>query len=146
MMQKVQNELGAATPGLSTPIKYSEAIKLPYLCAVIREAMRLFNGVGLGLPRISPPGGIKLSGMRIQQGYRIGISNQVVTYDESTFGSDASEFRPERWLVSEESVRTLERGTALQFGAGTRTCTGKNVIIDGSTSKLTTDVHIDCSR
>jgi cytochrome P450 len=68
-----------------------------------------------------------MSGKLIPEGYRVGVSPVVVTYDEATYGPDAAEFNPERWLVNDEELRVLEKGMALTFGAGTRTCTGKNV-------------------
>lgn len=122
----MQAELDAATPSLSSPIKYIESIKLPYLCASIKEAMRLFPSVALNLQRTSPPGGLDLSGKYIPRGYRVGINPAVVSYDENTFGVDAESFRPERWLVSEDQVKAMDRAL-LTFGAGTRICVGKNV-------------------
>ena len=50
----------------------------------------------------------------------------VVQYDEGVFGNDAHEFRPERWLVSKENYRAMERAM-LVYGAGTRIYIGRHV-------------------
>lgn len=125
---RVQAELDAANAAgsLSSPIKYTEATKLPYLCACIKEAMRLHPSVGLTMARHAPAGGIELSGKFIPKNYRIGVNPAIVQTDKEVFGTDAAEFKPDRWLVTEEQFKVLEKNMLL-FGAGTRTCIGKNV-------------------
>ena len=54
------------------------------------------------------------------------MNAMVVQYDEGVFGTDAHEFRPERWLVSRERCRAMERAM-LVYGAGTRVCIGRHV-------------------
>lgn len=109
---------------LSMPIAYAEAIKLPYLKACINEGMRLHPSVGLTMPRVVPSGGATISGFHFSGGYRVGINGAVVHYDKEVFGTDAEEFNPDRWIEG-DAVR-MEK-TILQFGAGPRTCLGKNV-------------------
>ena len=46
--------------------------------------------------------------------------------DKTVFGEDAEEFNPERWLESEERTREMEK-YLITFGAGSRTCVGKNI-------------------
>lgn len=116
----------AAAGILSSPVRYSEAIKLPFLCACIKEAMRLHPSVALTLPRHSPHGGMELCGTFIPEGYRIGMNAAVVQRDQSVFGKDADDFRPQRWL--EGNATNMDKHMLI-FGAGTRTCIGKNVCI-----------------
>jgi cytochrome P450 len=112
---------------LSSPIRYSETTtKLPYICASIKEAMRLHPSVGLSIQRYAPVEGIELAGKIIPCGYRIGMNPAVVHYDKDVFGQDAAEFRPERWLVGTDEWKAMDR-YLLTFGAGTRTCIGKNI-------------------
>lgn len=128
-MAKARSEIDAALAegALSSPIKYSETtIKLPYVCAAIKEAMRLHPSVGLSMQRYAPEGGIELAGKFIPAGWRIGMNPATFHYEKSVFGADADEFRPERWLVDPEEWKALDRNL-LTFGAGTRTCIGKNV-------------------
>jgi hypothetical protein len=56
---------------------------------------------------------------------QIGMNAMVTQYDKSVFGDDAHEFRPERWLESEERYWAMDKNM-LVFGAGTRTCIGKH--------------------
>ena len=124
--QKVQAEMdhAVAEGELHFPVKYAEAVKLPLLCAAIKEAMRLHPSVGLTMPRIVPAGGLDLCGIHIAQGYRVGMNAAVVGYNEDIYGPDASQFRPSRWL--EGDTANMEKHL-LVFGSGTRTCIGKNV-------------------
>lgn len=123
---QLQQEIDSATTDgrLSSPPKYSEAIELPLLCASIKEGMRLHPSVGLTMPRIAPKGGMTLCGQYIPEGYSVGMNGAVVHYDKGIFGPDADRFRPHRWL--EGDAKTMDK-YMLHFGAGTRTCVGKNV-------------------
>ncbi|KAL2396868.1 Cytochrome P450 monooxygenase gsfF [Exophiala dermatitidis] len=109
---------------LSSPVKYAEANKLPLLCACIKEAMRLHPSVGLTMSRMVPAEGLELVGQYIPGGYRVGMNAAVVHYDTSIFGPDAADFRPGRWF--EDNAATMDK-YMLHFGAGTRTCIGKNI-------------------
>ncbi|KAI9723570.1 MAG: hypothetical protein M1828_004166 [Chrysothrix sp. TS-e1954] len=123
---RLLQEVDTATSNgdLSDPVKYSEAIKMPYLCAVIKEAMRLHPSVGLTLPRYVPTGGVQLAGHFIPAGYQVGINGAVVQYDRNVFGADAEAFNPDRWL--ERDAAMMEKHM-MTFGSGTRTCIGKNM-------------------
>ena len=124
--RQVQNELDQAEAAgeLSNPVKYAEAIKLPLLCASIKEAMRLHPSVGLTMPRLAPVGGLHVAGSYIPEGYRVGMNAAVVQRDAGVFGNDPDAFRPSRWL--EGDSKNMDK-YMLHFGAGTRTCIGKNV-------------------
>ncbi|PSN68694.1 cytochrome P450 [Corynespora cassiicola Philippines] len=128
VMEKAQAEVDAAFEKgtLRSPVQYSQVITLPYLNAVIKESMRLFPSFQLPMPRVAPLAGLELGGMHVPQGYRVGMNAGVVHYNKEVFGSDASEFNPERWLESDERNRAMDKAT-LTFGAGTRTCIGKNI-------------------
>lgn len=49
-------------------------------------------------------------------------------HNRDSFGSDADEFRPERWLevAGTQAASIMEQNLAA-FGFGSRTCIGKNV-------------------
>lgn len=125
----VEIDAALAAGSLSSPVRYTETMaKLPYVCASIKEAMRMHPSVGLNIPRYSPDEGMELAGQFIPRGYRVGLNPAVVHYVKEMFGDDADSFRPERWLVSDEHSKAMDKGL-LTFGAGTRTCIGKNVSI-----------------
>lgn len=116
--EELQAEIDRATreQRLSSPPRYSEAIKLPLLSASIKEAMRLHPSVGLSMPRTTPLEGLELCGMTIPQGYKVGMNAAVLGYDSSIYGGDAAVFRPSRWLDG-DAAKTDRY--SLVFGAGT---------------------------
>jgi cytochrome P450 len=126
LYKKATSEIDAAVENgtLFIPVKHAEAVKLPYLKACINEAMRLHSSVGITLPRTVLAGGATISGFSSPERYSVGINGAVVQYDKDVFGVDAENFKPERWI--EGDVVHMEKAM-LVFGAGTRTCLGKNV-------------------
>ncbi|KIX04389.1 uncharacterized protein Z518_05257 [Rhinocladiella mackenziei CBS 650.93] len=124
LMQEI--DTAAENGQLSSPVKYSEAIKLPFLCACIKEALRVHPGVALTMGRIVPTEGLELCGEYIPGGYWVGMNGAVIHYDKTIFGADADQYRPSRWF--EGDAANMDK-YMLHFGAGTRTCIGKNISI-----------------
>ncbi|KAJ5165071.1 cytochrome P450 [Penicillium coprophilum] len=106
---------------------YSEAVRLPFLKAAIKEALRLHPGVGFTMPRVVDQAGIELAGMYIPPGWKVGMNAAVIGRDDGVYGPDADTFRPERWI--ERSDPNMERCNNLVFGAGTRICVGKQIAL-----------------
>lgn len=126
-MAKLVREIDSAFDDgtLSHPVQYNQATKIPYLRAVIQEALRLFPPFGVSMPRYAPASGLEVSGFQVPPGTKIGMNAMVTQYDKGVFGEDSDEFRPERWLQSEERYWAMDKAM-LVFGAGTRTCVGKH--------------------
>ena len=116
---------------LSSPVQYAQASTLPYLTAVVKEAMRVFSPFAVSMPRYAPSQGLTLCDKYIPAGYTVGINPAIVSHDKSLFADDPLEFRPERWLQSEERTRAMEKAN-LGWGAGTRTCVGRPVSVSRS--------------
>jgi cytochrome P450 len=115
----------AASSGkLSSPPRFGEVSDLPFLCATIKEAMRLHPSVGLTMPRVVPVGGLEISGTHCPAGCDVVMNAAVVGCDEEMFGPDVYELQPKRWLG--ENSATLDKHNLI-VGAGTRPCIGKNV-------------------
>lgn len=126
--------IDAATSGeLSTPAKYAETVKIPLLIACIKEAARLNPPVAATMPRVSPSDGMELCDKYIPQGYYLGMNPIIVQRDQSIFGEDADLYRPSRWL---EQDSTIMEKHMLHFGAGTRTCIGKNVSLPAAENQV----------
>lgn len=108
-------------------VSWSESQKLPYLDAVIQESFRLHPAAGLILERIVPQPGIEICGRYIPGGTIVGCNAWVLHRRPEVFGLDVDTFRPERWIeASPEKLKEM-KATMFQFGAGVRTCIGKNI-------------------
>lgn len=129
-LEKARAEVAAAFADgrLTSPVQYNQAIKLPYLMAVVKESFRLFSPSAAPLQRYSPPQGIVLAGTHIPGGWRVGLNPAVVMHKE-VFGEDAGSFQPERWLEIDHEQAKLMDKCLMHFGAGSRSCTGKHVSI-----------------
>ena len=136
VMRKLRQELRDALDAgkISNPVSWKQSQELPYLDAVIKEALRLHPAVGLLLERIVPEAGLKLpKGPILPSGTIVG-ANPWIIHRHSVFGDTANRFIPERWLKGDsepekafdERRQRMVRAT-LTFGAGPRTCIGKNI-------------------
>lgn len=82
---------------------------MPYLQAVIKEALRLHPATGLPLWRVVPEGGAEISGQYFPAGTTVGLNTWVAHYSEEVFGPDAAVFQPERWTESsEEEIKKMD--------------------------------------
>lgn len=131
--EKLMEEIeGAVKSGLIEDndeklVSWSASQKLPYLDAVIQEAFRLHPAAGLILERVVPAQGIEVLGERVHGGAIIGCNAWVLHRRPEVFGEDVDAFRPERWIeASPEKLKEM-KATMFQFGAGARTCIGKNI-------------------
>lgn len=57
----------------------------------------------------------------------VSINGWALHRNNSVFGDDADEFRPERWLDSDAAKLGLMNQCYASFGFGSRTCIGKNM-------------------
>ena len=113
---------------LTVPLPtWSECQALPYLNAVIKEGLRLNPAVALPLERIVPPTGLTIGDVRLLPGTIVGINPWVLHRDRRIFGADAEHWRPGRWTEGDaEEIKYMDQHI-LSFGAGKRTCLGRNV-------------------
>ncbi|KAI2601950.1 cytochrome P450 [Hypoxylon sp. NC1633] len=109
---------------LSYPVTFKEAESCAYLQAVIYEAMRLYPAVGDILDRDVPRGGMMIDGHYVPSGAVVGTSAWVIHRVSEIWGSDAEDFRPDRWLENENESHMKRFFFA--FGGGSRTCIGRS--------------------
>ncbi|KAK0260568.1 hypothetical protein LTR01_002444 [Friedmanniomyces endolithicus] len=108
-------------------VSWAESQKLPFLDAVIQESFRIHPAAGLILERVVPPQGIEILGEHIHGGTIVGCNAWVLHRRAEIFGNDVDTFRPERWLEAKPDRLKEMKATMFQFGAGARTCIGKNI-------------------
>ncbi|OHF01691.1 pisatin demethylase [Colletotrichum orchidophilum] len=135
-LENVMKEIVTARESgkMSLPVTWNESQELPYLDAAIKEALRLHPAVGLLLERVVPKEGIHLpDGPFLPEGTIVGI-NPWVMHRHPAFGDNLDSYVPERWLQGEHEpqenydIRKAEmQGATFTFGAGPRTCIGKNI-------------------
>ncbi|KAF5005010.1 hypothetical protein FDECE_8535 [Fusarium decemcellulare] len=125
-LQRLRDELDTHVKPGQDPISFQDAQGIPYLQAVIKETLRLHPGVGTQLTRVVPKGGLVIEGQFFPGGTEVGVNGWALYHNKAIFGDDASSFRPERWLEANEN---LNIGGSFAFGAGSRSCIGKNISI-----------------
>lgn len=137
-LRKLEEELENAVDAgsLSAPFpSWTQSQALPYLSAVIKEALRLNPALALPLERVVPPSGLNLElesprksldpmSYYFPPGTIVGINPWVFQRDARTFGTDPLLWNPDRWLHA--NAKHMEN-ELLTFGAGKRTCLGRNI-------------------
>jgi cytochrome P450 len=113
---------------LSTPTPtWTECQALPYLNAVVKEALRLNPALALPLERVVPAAGLQIGDVFLPPGTIVGINPWVLQRDKRIFGEDAEQWKPERWLSYDAEKAKYMDHHILSFGAGKRTCLGRNI-------------------
>jgi cytochrome P450 len=104
VLQKLREEIDAATEdgSYSPQITFREAQDLSYFQAFMKEVMRMHSASGLPLWRVIPKGGLQINGRYFPAGAVVGINSWVTHFDEEVF-INPHEFRPERWIDSDET-------------------------------------------
>ncbi|KAJ7687723.1 cytochrome P450 oxidoreductase [Mycena rosella] len=126
---KVQEEIDDAVSSgaITFPLSYSDACKLSYFQACLKETLRLHPAVPWALPRLVGAGGATIAGHFFTEGTEVSMSPFVVHRRPEAYGNDAAVFRPERWIEADaEELRTMEHNN-LAFGSGPRVCFGKAI-------------------
>ncbi|KAI0123926.1 cytochrome P450 [Xylariales sp. AK1849] len=121
------DELQSAGKISETYITFKESQDMPYLQAVIKEALRMHPATGLPLERAVPPGGITISAQFFPEGTIVGINTWIEHRNPNVFGGDADMFRPERWSTKDREQLALMNRHWMPFGLGSRTCIGRHI-------------------
>ncbi|OLN97909.1 putative sterigmatocystin biosynthesis P450 monooxygenase STCB-like protein 2 [Colletotrichum chlorophyti] len=113
---KLHDELANASPdkGLET---------LPYLGAVVQEALRLWAPGTLPLPRHVSSKGAYIDGYYLPGNTIVESMSYSMHRVDTIIFPEAEDFVPERWLKSDGHTKRQRMFSA--FGLGPRTCIGK---------------------
>ncbi|CAE6504714.1 unnamed protein product [Rhizoctonia solani] len=137
LQDKLRTELQEAPPIMS----YEELNNLPFLDALCRETLRLYAPVPLTerealkdcvVPLRYPltgKDGSTINEIHVKKGTRIYVGLKEANRCKETWGEDADEFKPERWLDDlPDSVREAKTSgvysSMMSFSAGPRACIG----------------------
>jgi benzoate 4-monooxygenase len=128
---------GAAADEQTVP-SFDTVRDLPYLSAVVNEALRHHSTSAIGLPRQIPhtagdssslsssnSGGVAIRGVFYPPGTVLSVPTYTIHHSKEIWGPDADEFRPERWHADVLTPR--QRAAFNPFGYGSRACVGRNV-------------------
>ena len=82
------------TPGVVP--EFASVSRLPYLDGCIKEGMRLLTAFSGPMPRVSPPGGLDIGGLKIPAGTYMDVMFSRIHQNELIFEEPLA-FKPERW-------------------------------------------------
>ncbi|KAI1618245.1 cytochrome P450 [Exophiala viscosa] len=120
MVQKLRDEITTkrAQGELSEPVAFQQGQSMPYLQTVIKKGLRMRPAAGYPLMRVVPREGATIAGHTFPPGGHaiLGINPWVAHANQAVFGEDACNFLVKR-----------REAYFLTFGAGSRTCIGKNI-------------------
>ena len=123
-MAKVRAEIQGSVLGGKESVEEHDAVSLPYLQAVVKEAMRLHPVAPIFLPHQAAEDGVEIGGYAVPKGCTVIFLAWSIMRDPAAW-ERPDEFIPERFLDREEEMGF--RGKELEFipfGAGRRQCPG----------------------
>ncbi|KNG50002.1 meiotically up-regulated gene 56 protein [Stemphylium lycopersici] len=111
-LAKARAEIDAAFEDgtLSSPIQYAQASTLPYLTAVVKEAMRVFSPFAVSMPRYAPSQGLTLCDKYIPAGFTIGINPAIKGRTINTLSKRADREDPRTRAPRSRSSETVING------------------------------------
>ncbi|KAH2404276.1 hypothetical protein KXV44_006304 [Aspergillus fumigatus] len=124
VLSKLRRELEQIMPTPQHPTTWRELEKLPYLTAVIREALR-FSGIVMRQQRISPTEALKYKDIVVPPGTPVSMIARFVHMDPTIF-PDPTRFHPERWMLAAGREEGLSK-FLVTFSRGNRGCIGMNL-------------------
>ncbi|KAH0464794.1 hypothetical protein IEQ34_004897 [Dendrobium chrysotoxum] len=126
-MRIAQQELDDVI-GKHRVVEESDIPQLHYLCAIVKEALRLHPPSPLLIPH-SPSSQCVVGGFSVPAGTTVLVNIWKIQRDPHLWGEDAEEFKPERFLATGKEMndfylRGNDQFCYFPFGAGRRMCVG----------------------
>ncbi|KAH7309647.1 cytochrome P450 [Stachybotrys elegans] len=126
MYQRLRAELLEAFPDEDEEPSFLALEKLPYLTAIIKEALRMEPGLPGRLQRSAPAGGVLLQGHFIPEGTTVSMSSHT-QHRNSVIFPNPRVFDPTRWMDQPKDVAQSRENSLVPFSRGTRQCLGINL-------------------
>jgi cytochrome P450 len=104
---------------------YEDMTQLPYLQAVLSEALRLYPSVPMDA-KIATNDDVLPDGTFVPRGTVVMYDIYAMGRDTAIWGDDAEKFRPERWLEMNEAPGNYKYPV---FNAGPRECLGRRLAL-----------------
>ncbi|KAL1222109.1 Cytochrome P450 71A25 [Cardamine amara subsp. amara] len=137
-LNKLQEEVRTICKGKSS-VSEDDLEDMPYLKAVIKEALRLHPPFPMMAPHYSTED-VKLRDYHIPAGTQVLVNAWAIGREVATWGLDAEEFKPERHLDSAVDFRG-HNFELLPFGAGRRLCPAVSFAVVLNEVVLANSVH-----
>ncbi|CAL1371332.1 unnamed protein product [Linum trigynum] len=119
-------------------IKESDLADLPYLCACVKETLRLHPPAPLLLPRRAAKD-CHVMGYTVPQGAHVFVNVWAIGRDPR-YWEDALSFKPERFMVGDVDFKG-SHFEYLPFGSGRRICTGLPMAVRKVQLAVATLIH-----
>ncbi|RAL08633.1 cytochrome P450 [Aspergillus homomorphus CBS 101889] len=124
MFLQLREELKQVMPTPKSEPRWSQLEQLPYLTAIINEALRL-SATPMRPARVAPCESLHYKQYTIPPGTPISTISYFIHRNPQIF-PDPHAFRPERWLEAAERGENLAR-YLVPFARGSRICIGMNL-------------------
>ena len=122
-MARVCAELDGAF-GSKATVEEPDVARLPYLLAVVKEAMRLHPVAPILLPHLAAEDGVEVGGYTVPKGSTVIFNAWAIMRDPGVW-ERPDEFLPERFLDKAAGVEFRGKDFEfIPFGAGRRLCPG----------------------
>ena len=121
MLDQLKTELRAGWPDPAIIPLWSVLERLPYLKAVLQEALRMSLGVSHRLTRVNHQSDMQYGDWIVPKGVEISMTQRFILCDPVIF-PEPTRFDPNRWLQGEAS-KQLEKHL-VSFSRGARGCVG----------------------
>uniref|UniRef100_J3MUA2 Uncharacterized protein n=2 Tax=Oryza brachyantha TaxID=4533 RepID=J3MUA2_ORYBR len=126
IMAKARAEMEGVLAGKNA-VEETDMERLPYLRAVVKEAMRLHPVAPIMLPHRAVEDGVEITGYAVPKGSTVIFNVWAIMRDPAEW-EKPEEFMPERFLDPHRAEKKVEfRGKDFEFipfGAGRRMCPG----------------------
>ncbi|KAI0019377.1 cytochrome P450 [Xylariomycetidae sp. FL0641] len=117
LLARLKAELAATPAAAAAAAATPDA--LPFLHALVQETLRLYPGATHRQDRVAPDQALVCGAWTVPRGAAVGMAAPLVNRHAATYGADAGEFRPDRYLADPGLARHQ-----FAFSRGARQCIG----------------------